>query len=258
MTENSEICANCGHSRSLHICDIGGCTHSKIDRGKFGNAKITSVDDWDCDCRKFISPKKQDAFLVQGELKEIWNNKKDDEVWNKQKQDGCGKEVKEFLFCGDWIPTTNGNRERILCPSCQKLKDSQSENTNHKVSGLLYGENQNSRSGLPIQNSSCDDTQIQTISSLIEKTKKEIEFWEERIEEIKKNIKPELMVGKSTLMNYNIVLSELRIKLQAYEECAEIIEDLIKLRKGSLNWNVRDYEEIFSINDLNSILGEKK
>lgn len=57
MTENSEICANCGHSRSLHICDIGGCTHSKIDRGKFGNAKITSVDDWDCDCRKFISPK---------------------------------------------------------------------------------------------------------------------------------------------------------------------------------------------------------
>jgi hypothetical protein len=36
----------------------------------------------------------------------------------------------------------------------------------------------------------------------------------------------------------------------------EMILDLIKLRKGSLNWNVSDYEEVFSINDLNSILSK--
>ena len=55
---NSKIC-ECGHKINEHIMGIYGCIHSKKDRGKFRQAKISSVSDWDCDCKKFTPKKKE-------------------------------------------------------------------------------------------------------------------------------------------------------------------------------------------------------
>ncbi len=52
----------------------------------------------------------------------------------------------------------------------------------------------------------------------------------------------------------NSLCGSCELEIQTLKDVLKLIDEKIKVRKGSLKWSVSDYEEVFSINDLNSII----
>ncbi len=80
---------------------------------------------------------------------------------------------------------------------------------------------------------------------------KTIKQLEEEIKEITSRYNPQdvpLILGNKVL--------ELEATLTQTQKISKLIEKKIKVRKSSIRFIVSDYEEIFSINDLNEILSK--